>query len=91
MLPHVNMVHMSGELMNVGLYENHPCLYDTTSKDYRDMVYSDWTRRCQCDSLKHDALVLEHMLFNRSIHTGCGAIKLLYNSDAVDLTLARPV
>ena len=33
-------------------------------------VYSDWTRQRQFDGVKHDALVLEHMLVNRSIHTG---------------------
>ena len=32
-------------------------------------VYSDWMRQRQCDGVKHDALVLEHMLVNRSIHT----------------------
>ena len=54
-------------------------------------VYSDRTRQRQIDGVKQDALVLEHMLINRSIHTGRVASKSLYNRDAVDLTLARPV
>ena len=36
-------------------------------------VYSDWTRQHQIDGVKHGALVLEHMLINRSIHTGRAA------------------
>ena len=36
-------------------------------------------------------LDLEHMLVNRSIQTGCVASKNLYNRDAINLTLARPV
>ena len=37
-------------------------------------VYSDWTRRRQFDGVNHDALVFEHMLFNRTIHTGRTAL-----------------
>ena len=54
-------------------------------------VYSDRTRQRKFDGVKHNALVLEHMLINRSIHTGRVGSKILYNSDAVDLTLARLV
>ena len=43
------------------------------------------------DGVKHDALILEHMLVNRSIHTRRAALQLLYNSNTVDLTLAPPV
>ena len=32
--------------------------------------YSDWTHQRQFDDVKHDALVLERVLVNRSIHTG---------------------
>ena len=45
----------------------------------------------QIDGVKHNALVLEDMLVNRSIRIGRGASKILYNRDAVGLTLARPV
>ena len=45
----------------------------------------------QFDGVKHNALVLEHMLVNRRIQTGRDASKILYNRDAVGLTLARPV
>ena len=38
------------------------------------MVYSDWTRLRQFDGGKHDTLVLEHMLINRSIHTRRAAL-----------------
>ena len=38
------------------------------------MVNSDWTCRRQIDSVKHDALGLEHMLVNQSIHTGRAAL-----------------
>ena len=37
-------------------------------------VYSDWTRQRQFDGVKHDVLALEHMLTNRSIHTGRAAL-----------------
>ena len=40
----------------------------------RVRVYSDWTRRRQFVGVKHDALVLEHVLVNRSIHMGRGAL-----------------
>ena len=40
---------------------------------------------------KHNALILEHMLVNLCIQTGCDASQFLYNRDAVVLTLARPV
>ena len=33
-------------------------------------VYSDRTRQRQIDGVKHNALVLEHILVNRSIQTG---------------------
>ena len=46
-------------------------------------VYSDWTRQRHNDGVKHNALVLEHMLVNRSIQTGRVASKMLYNSVAV--------
>ena len=52
----------------------------------RVMVYSDWRRQRQFDGVKHDALVLKHMLANRSILTGRAALKCLYNSDAVGLS-----
>ena len=55
------------------------------------MVYSDRTRQRHNDGVKHNALVLEHMLVNRCIQTGRVASKNLYNRDAVILTLARPV
>ena len=54
-------------------------------------VYSDRTRQRQNDGVKHNALESEHMFVNRSIQTGRVASKNLYNRDAVDLTLARPV
>ena len=38
-------------------------------------VYSDWTQLRQFDGVKHDAPVLEQMLFNRSIQTGIFAAK----------------
>ena len=41
---------------------------------------SDWTRQHQCDGIKQDGLVLDHMLINRSIHTGRAALWFLYNS-----------
>ena len=58
--------------------------------EYTLRVYSDWTRQRQFDGVKHNVLVLEHMLFNQSIHTARVASKFLYNRDAVDLTLACP-
>ena len=54
-------------------------------------VYSDRTRQRHNDGVRHNALELEHMFVNRSIQTGCVASKILYNRDAVVLTLARPV
>ena len=54
-------------------------------------VYSDRTRQRQNDGVKHNALDLEHILVNWSIQTGRVASKNLYNRDAVDLTLSRPV
>ena len=42
-------------------------------------------------SVKMTALDLEYMLVNRSIQTGRVASTILYNRDAVDLTLVRPV
>ena len=55
------------------------------------MVYSEWTRQRHYDGVKHNALVLEHMLVNRSMHTSLVASTILYNRDAIDLALARPV
>ena len=66
------------------MYENVPPLHKVR-------VYTDWTRQHQFDGIKHNALFLEHMLVNRSIHTGRVASRILYNRDAVDLTLARQV
>ena len=43
-------------------------------------VYSGWTRVWQFDSVKHDALVLEHMLINRRIQTEHAALEFLNNS-----------
>ena len=37
-------------------------------------VSSDWKRPHQFDGVKHDAVVLEHMLINRRIHTGRTAL-----------------
>ena len=54
-------------------------------------VYSDRTRQRHNGGVKHNALDLEHILVNRSIQTGSVASKNVYNRDAVDLTLARPV
>ena len=54
-------------------------------------VYSDWTRQRQFDGVKHEALVIGAHV-NQSEHshrTLC--VIILYNSDAVGLTLARPV
>ena len=44
----------------------------TTKTTFR--IYLDWMRQRECDGVKHDALVLEHMLINRSIHTGRAAL-----------------
>ena len=54
-------------------------------------VYSHRTRQRQFEAAKHNALIVEHMFVNRSIETGRVASKILYNKDAVDLTLVRPV
>ena len=54
-------------------------------------VYPDRTRQRQFDDVKHNALVLEHILINRCIQTGRVASKILFNRDTVDLTLALPV
>ena len=56
----------------------------------RVRVYSDRTRQRQFDGVKHNTLVLEHMLVNLCIQTGRVASKILYNRDAVVLTMARP-
>ena len=37
-------------------------------------VYTEWTHQRQFDGVKHGALVLEHMLINRSIHIGRAAL-----------------
>ena len=54
------------------LFCNHPCLYNTTSKDYKDknkgVFKLDAT--AQYDSVIHDALVLGHMLINQRIKPG---------------------
>ena len=54
-------------------------------------VYSDRTRQRLNDGVKHNALDLEHMLVNRGAIGRAAASNNLYNSDAVVLTLARPV
>ena len=55
----------------VRLYWNHPCLYNTMSKDYIDKIKGllrlDAT--AQFVGVIHDALVLGHMLINQRIHT----------------------
>ena len=61
----------------------------TTSCSVR--VYSNRTRQRHNDGVKHNTMDLEHVLVNRGIQTGRVASKILYNTDAVDLTLARPV
>ena len=38
------------------------------------MVYSDWTRRRRIGGVKYDALVLWHMLVDRSFHSGRAAL-----------------
>ena len=50
--------------------------------EYTLRVYSDWTRQCQFDGVKHDALVLEHML-----NGGVGGVKRFTSSMVLWFTL----
>ena len=76
----------------VRLYWNHVFIIQRAKTTRtRIRVYSDRTRQGQNDGVKHNALDLEHMLVNRSIQTGRVASKILYNRNAVDLKLTRPV
>ena len=67
-MPHVNMAAhewRTGEFeLLVRLYENHPCLYDTTNKDYKNKnkrmgAFSD----NNCSGTQSDILFLIHFLF----------------------------